>query len=57
MKRKIIIRQVKSKPPTQDQIKKIYIEINNLNKMSAPSTYLKAVSKSSECIYVLKGNN
>ncbi len=57
MKRKIIIRQVKSKPPTQDQIKKIYIEINNLNKMSAPSTYLKAVSKSPECIYVLKGNN
>jgi len=54
MKRKIIIRQVKSKPPTIEQIKNIYIEIYNLDQKNAPSIQMKTVFRNSECIYVLK---
>ena len=56
MKRKIIIRKIVSKPPTQEQRIHLYNEMYRIMLISNSSTQSKVVEKNSEHIYVLREN-
>lgn len=54
MKRKIIIRQVRSKPPTSEQLWKLFGDMYRPDEKIHSSAQMKIVVRNSNRIYVLK---
>ena len=54
MKRRIIIRQTKSKPPTPEELGKLFRDVYQPNQKVNHSSQAKIVIKSSGSIYILK---